>query len=203
MKWYVSPKYLKVLGQKTPDPTFAPGEDPSKFGTPAVDILGEHSLVIDIPGVQGGINLQVSVDQVKKALERSFGPSFFAPITTIKVTNIPGRFGEVISQEPHTIYLNEDAMVSAVQEAVTREIQQYESSGQKVEFTPEIGKKINAEVAKLLWETLPHERQHAVDFQESIKRMMETGSGGPETVGESPGEKAGKDALSRFDWYEA
>jgi hypothetical protein len=192
MRWY----------RKAQKQYFAPGEDPSKFGTPAVDIVGsEPQVFADIPGVEGHVNLQVSIEAVKNALEKVFGSQFFYPITTIKIQPLSGRFGEARSQEPHSIYINEQAMVDAVHKAVEREASNASQGGAEVAFTPEIGGKINREIAKLLWETIPHERRHAMDFQAEMEKLFSTGKGGPASVSESHGEQAGKAALSSFRWY--
>lgn len=181
---------------------FAPGEDPSKFGTPAVDVVGPDRMeFVDIPGVEGHVNLQVSVDSVRKALERAFGSAFFYPITTIRVADLPGKFGQAVSTEPHTIYVNTHAMVDAIRQAVAREAAAAAQGGVEARFTPEIGNRINAEVAKLLWETIPHERRHALDFQAEIEKMYGDGGGDVSSVQESAGERAGKEALGRFNWY--
>lgn len=198
MNWY---KPLKKAQQEDAR-MFAPGEDPSKFGTPNVDIVGDTPmLVMRIPGVEGSINLNVSIAAVKQALERVFGGSYFFPITTIKVAPLAGAFGETFSNQPHTLFVNESAMIEAVSKAVRNEAASASSKGIEAKFTPEIGKKIEQEIAKLLWETIPHEREHALDFQKELHKILETGQGSMASVPESHGEQAGKSALSRFKWY--
>lgn len=196
MNWY------RPFKRAQQDPRmFGPQEDPTKFGTPAVNIEGAEPKVFDIPGVEGTINLNVSVEEVKNQLERAFGSSFFYPITNMKITALPGKFGLTESTAPHTIYLNEQAMIDAVKNAVTNEANMASQKGIKAKFTPEIGNKINMEIAKELWETIPHERQHAVDFQSELNKLYSTGHGDVSSVPESHGEQAGKAALGRFRWW--
>jgi len=181
---------------------FAPGEDPSKFGTPAVDIVGDQAMAFsDIPGVKGHVNLNVSVAAVKEALESVFGSDYFYPITTIRVTSLPGKFGQAVSNEPHTIYINEGDMVTAVHRAVENEAVKASQIGKETSFTPEIGHRIEAEIARLLWETIPHEKRHLEDFQTEVAKMKKGEEGSFPSIPESHGESAGKAALSRFRWY--
>jgi hypothetical protein len=200
MDWYRR-RNTKRIAQAPDARLFGPSEDPTKFGTPAVDIVGDAPSVMDIPGVEGSINLDVSVQSIKQALEASFGSDFFYPIVKIVVTSMPGKFGLTKSEEPHTIYINEQAMIEAVRRAVAGEAEKAKQQGVIAKFSPEIGKRINLELSKELWETIPHERQHAIDFQEVEKRILETGEGSVQSVPESHGEQAGKAALSRFPWY--
>ena len=88
-------------------------------------------------------------------------------------------------------------MVDAVKKAVTNEALAARQSGIEAEFTPEIGKRIETEIAKMLWTTLPHERRHLVDFQAELRNPHGNLAGVPE----SHGEQAGQAALSRFQWY--
>jgi RNA polymerase sigma factor (sigma-70 family) len=196
-RWGIARQAQQPEGEK-----FAPGEDPSKFGTPAVDIVGDKAMEFsDIPGVKGHVNLNVSVAAVKEALESAFGSDYFSPITTIRVTSLPGKFGQAVSTEPHTIYINAADMVSAVHRAVENEAAKASQTGIEAEMTAEVGDRINREIARLLWETIPHERQHAVDFQEQLNKMFSGGQGSVSSVSESHGEQAGKSALGRFRWY--
>jgi hypothetical protein len=205
MKWFEFIKPWTVRKAQGEDPRmFGPGEDPTKFGTPAVNISdGEPSKVFSIPGVEGSINLNIGIEEVKNALERVFGSSYFFPITDIKVRPMPGKFGETSSREPHTIFINEAAMLDAIKQAVANEAQKAAQSGIKAKFTPEIGAKIEREIAKLLWETIPHERQHALDFQSELHKIFSGQRGNVSGVPESHGEQAGKAALGRFSWYGA
>ena len=177
---------------------FGPLENPANFGTPAVNISdGEPSKVFAIPGVKGSIQLNVGIEAVKEALEKAFGGDFFYPITGIVVKPLPGKFGETSSDNPHTIEINEAAIIDAVKKAVSNEAMAARQKGIEAEFTPEIGRRIETEIAKLLWEVLPHERAHAIDFQAELRKQH----GNLASVPESHGEAAGKAALSRFRWY--
>ena len=197
-----SSKWSIKQAQQEQGEQFAPGEDPSKFGTPAVDIVGEQPAAFtDIPGVKGHVNLNVSVSAVKEALESVFGSDYFHPITTIRITKMPGKFGQAVSTEPHTIYINESDMVTAVHRAVENEAVKAAQTGREVEMTSEVGDRINREIARLLWETIPHERQHAVDFQGELTKIFSGGQGNVSGVPEAHGEQAGKSALGRFRWY--
>lgn len=202
MDWYrrIDKKAWSLVAQEDPR-MFGPGETSSNFGTPNVNISGSEQTMFDIPGIEGSINLDVSVQAVKQALEGVFGGDFFKPITDIKIMPIAGKFGLTKSQEPHTLYINEQAMIDAVKRAVQNEAQAAQQQGIEAAFTPEIGKKINVEIAKELWETIPHERQHAIDFQQELHKMFETGQGNVMNVPESHGEQAGKAALGQFRWY--
>lgn len=196
MKWY------QPFKRAQQDPrSFGPQENQSNFGTSTVDIAGSEPRAFDIPGVEGTINLNVSVQVVKEQLEKAFGSNFFYPITNIRITSLPGKFGLTESNEPHTIYLNEQAMIDAVKNAVVNEANIAAQKGIKAKFTPEIGNRINMEIAKELWETIPHERQHALDFQAELQKLYTTGHGDVSSVPESHGEQAGKAALSKFRWW--
>ena len=177
---------------------FGPMENPANFGNPAVSISGtEPDKLFAIPGVKGSISLNISVEAVKEALEKAFGGDFFYPITNISVKSLSGKFGETSSDEPHSIAINEAAIVDAVKKAVSNEAMAARQSGIEAEFTPEIGRRIETEIAKMLWEVLPHECQHALDFQAELRKPHGNLAGVPE----SHGEAAGKAALSRFRWY--
>lgn len=201
MRWHPAWSLRKTRLSQLDSRMFGPGENPSAFGTPNVSISGESPKTISIPGVEGTINLDVSIQTVKEALERAFGADYFLPITNITVKPMSGKFGLTESTEPHTIFIDENAMINSVKNAVQQEANTAAQNGIKAEFTPEIGNKINEAVAKLLWETIPHEREHALDFQEEIKKMFETGKGDVSSVPESHGEQAGKAALGRFKWW--
>jgi hypothetical protein len=202
MNWYQREhRRERRTAQVSDGRLFAPTEDPSKFGTPAVDISGTEPKVLEIPGVKGSVNLDMSLHSIKQALEGAFGSDFFFPITNIRIEPMSGKFGLTKSDEPHTIYINEQAMIEAVRRAVAGEAEKAKQQGIEAEFTPQIGKRINLEVAKELWETIPHERQHAIDFQDVEKHILETGEGSVQSVPEAHGEQAGKAALAKFPWY--
>ena len=201
MDWVKALNQRWSLAQKEDPRTFGPGENASLYGTPNVSISGNEQKIFQIPGVEGSINLNVSVKAIKDALEGAFGGDFFNPITNIVIRPMAGKFGLTVSDHPHTIYINEEAMLEAVRNAVANEAALASQKGIKAKFTPEIGQRINTEIAKLLWETIPHERQHAVDFQAELHKLFTTGNGNVASVPEAHGEAAGKAALSKFKWY--
>ena len=199
MNWIdaLRPKWSIKEAQLGTGEKFGPMENPANFGNPAVNISGTEDKLFAIPGIKGSISLNVGVAAVKEALEKAFGGDFFYPISNIVVKPLPGKFGETSSDNPHTIEINESAIVDAVKKAVSNEAMAARQSGIEAEFTPEIGRRIETEIAKMLWEVLPHERQHALDFQAELRKPHGNLAGVPE----SHGEAAGKAALSRFRWY--
>jgi len=180
---------------------FGASETKSLIGTPAVNVKGDKVLTFpDVPGVEGRINLNLTVKAVANAMTSAFGAPFWTDITDIVVGPLPGKFGEAKSVEPHTIYINPDAMVQSVHVAVANEAAQASQgeSGFALKITPEVERRVRVEVAKDIWETLGHERTHGLDFQDVEKRILETGQGSASEVQESRGEQAGQEARQRF-----
>lgn len=191
-----------VPATEPPKEYFGVSEARHLAGTPSVDIEGDKVLTFpDIPGVEGKINLGLTVRAIAEAMTAAFGPEFWSKTTNITVGPLPGKFGEARSIDPHTIYINPDAMINSVHSAVVKEAEKASSAmgdALALSITPEVERKIRIEVAKDLWETLGHERQHGLDFQEVEKKIMETGQGSLSEVSEAHGEQAGQDARSRF-----
>lgn len=206
MKWFdfLSTKPWSVRkAQIGGDPRmFGQGEDPTMFGTPNVAFSdGDQPITMSIPGVEGSINLDVSLKAVKEAMEKQLGSGFFYPITNIVARPMAGKFGEARSKQPHTIYVNEEAIVGAVKQAVEVEARKAEQSGVKARFTPEIGKRIEDKIANLIATTLAHEKRHDEDFQQKWHEILTTGRGSFTSVPESHGEQAGQAAGAKFRWY--
>jgi len=180
---------------------FGPGESAQLFGTPAVQVHGgEPAAILDVPEVEGHINLTVGVRNVFEVMKAIFPQDFFLPITDIRVESLPGKFGEARSQEPHSIYIDLENIVQAVKQAVQAEAGKALAEGGKPVASGEVIRRVNRKLAETIWETIAHERRHDVDFQDKIKQMGQTGKGSVSEVLESAGEMAGQDALQRFRW---
>lgn len=199
MNWYV--KIAQVPQAQLVSAPFGTSETKGLIGTPDVNIKGDKILTFpDVPGVEGKINLNLTVKAVANAMTSAFGSAFWADITDIFVGPLPGKFGESRSVEPHTIYINPDAMVEVVHQAVVNEAEKSKTGheGFGLKITPEIEHRVRVEVAKKIWETLGHERTHDLDFQEVEAKILQTGQGSVSEVQESRGEAAGQAALQRF-----
>jgi len=199
MNWYT--KIAQVPQAQPVSAPFGQSETKGMIGTPSVNVKGDKILTFpDIPGVEGRINLNLTVKAVANAMTSAFGSEFWTDITDIFVGPLPGKFGEARSIEPHTIYINPDAMVEVVHQAVVNEAgkAKTEQEGFGLKITPEIEHRVRVEVAKKIWETLGHERTHDLDFQEVEKKILQTGQGSVSEVQESHGEQAGQEALTRF-----
>lgn len=188
-------KWLKVA-QPQPDPRmFGEGEDPSLVGSPQVQIVGDVlPTTLTVPGVEGVIDIPFTLQDVKAALEKMQGGQVFSDITLIKIGPIAGKFGFVDSQHPHTIHLNEAAVLDTIQQAVEQEVRIAQGKGIEPAITPDVNKKIQYEVAKKLAGVLLHERAHAEDFQKELKNIIMTGKGSVSAVPEAHGPEAEKGA---------
>jgi len=197
MNWY---SRLAQVRQPAKEP-FGPAETKGLIGTPAVNVKGDKILTFpDIPGVDGRINLNLTVRAVANAMTAAFGAPFWTDVTDIVVGPLPGKFGEAKSIEPHTIYINPDAMVESVHVAVVNEANKANQGkeGFALKITPEVERRVRIAVARDIWETLGHERTHDLDFQEVERKILGTGQGSMSEVQESHGEQAGQEALQRF-----
>jgi len=180
---------------------FGEGESSAMFGTPSVQVRGDVlPTVITVPGVEGSININFTLQDVKAALEKTQGGEFFYDVTDIVVEPSSGKFGFVDSQHPHIIHINERAMLEIIAKTIEQEAQKAKAQGIQPQVTPEIEKKVQYEVAMQLASTLVHEHAHAKDFQEELRKIIETGQGSMTSVPESHGPEAEKGLAGHFEW---
>ena len=174
---------------------FGEGEDPTLVGSPQVQIVGDVlPTSLTVPGIQGVIDIPFTLQDVKSSLEQMQGGQVFSDITLVKIEPIAGKFGYVDSRHPHTIHLNEQAVLETIQQAIEQEVRIAQSKGIEPAITPDVNKKVQYEVAKKLAGVLLHERAHAEDFQRELKNIIMTGKGSVSSVPEAHGPEAEKGA---------
>ena len=183
--------------------TFGPNEDPSFYGVPEVKIVGDKlPIVLSIPGMEGQINVNFTLQDVKQALEQTMGGSFFNNITLIVVEPM-AQWGYVESTNPHTIHVNEDGILEVIKKTIEAEVKKATEQGIEPKVTPQIENRIKFEIAKKLGGLLGHERAHAEDFQKVLWENITTGKGNVSSVPESHGpaaEPAAEHSIVQSPW---
>ncbi len=181
----------------------APGESPAMIGTPEVNIIGDHPVDLNVGGHQIHIDLTISkvFEAIKSYLQQMQSAPLTEPdlaslagkiadklgsITTVVVGDFgEGEFGHASSATPHTVYINWDGMIRLIQNALDMQVGQLAA---QMNVPPEeiikadgVEDKVRIKVAEQLFEwakkTIPHEMQHASDFQEILRQMILSGEG--------------------------
>jgi len=182
---------------------FGPSEDSSLVGTPAVKIIGDVlPTVLTIQGLEGQINVDFTLQDVKKALEQTQGGGFFNDITLIQVEPM-SQWGYVESTNPHTIHLNVTGILNAIKSAIETEVRKASAQGIEPAITPQVENRVKFEIARKLAAVLGHERAHALDFQKELWKIITTGRGSVASVPESHGpaaEPAAEGGIARSHW---
>lgn len=221
---------MKIFSQtQTEIPGLAKSEEPHKslLGQPQVYQEGEIGSFQSIPGLVGQVNLQGLIAQAVNLLQAVYGKNAMANLAKVVLTGLPGKFGEARSDEPHTIYVNPEAMKQSIYnwlllhgneiiQNIKTIVQGSKPDGEEnAILTPDLAAKINAKTAEFikremtvqLAETIAHEEMHAQDFQSKLEEVL-SGKASSMDVPEAHGEAAGKAArtqvesiLGDFDWY--